>query len=136
MITYASELTSSLQIQSLSPSTLRQRMKRVKFYYHALHVLKTAEPRLRKSIISNCKRELVNIISECLNVLNGNIKLTRCNTRKLRKHKAALRKVAYKRVPFSSKKKLIVQRGGFVLPLLSTVLPTIASLIFRPSEDT
>jgi len=109
----------------------------MKSYYHALHVLKTAEPKLHKAIISNCKRELVNSISECvLNVLNGNIKLTRCNTRKLRKHKAALRKVACKQVPLSSKKKLIVQRGGFLIPLLSAVLPTIASLINRPSKDT
>jgi len=38
--------------------------------------------------------------------------------------------VADKRVPLSNKKKLIVQRGGFLLPLLSTVLPAIASLIF------
>jgi len=106
----------------------------VKSNYHALHVLKTAEPRLRKAIVSNCKKDLVNTISECvLNVLNGNIKLTGCSKRKLRKHKAALRKVADKRVPLSSKKKFIVQSGGFLLPLLSAVLPTIASLIFKPS---
>ena len=104
-------------------------MKRVKSYYHALHVLNTAEPKLRKAIISNCKMELVNSVSECArNVLNGNIKLTRCNTRKLRKHKAALRKVADKRVSLSSKKKLIVQRGGFLLPPWSAIFPKIASL--------
>ena len=101
---------------------------------YALRVLKTAEPRLRKVIVSNCKKDLVNILSECvLNVLNGNIKLTGFSKRKLRKHNAALRKVADKRVPLSSKKKFIVQRGGFLLPLLSAVLPTIASLIFKPS---
>jgi len=98
--------------------------------YHALHVLRSAEPKLRKAIISNCNKELVNSISECiLNVLNVNVKLTGCNTRKLRKHTVALRKVADKRVPLSTKKKLIVKRGGFLLPLLSTVLPAIASLI-------
>jgi len=62
-------------------------MKRVKSNYHALHVLKTADPKLCKAIISNCNKELVNSISECiLNVLNGNVKLAGCNTRKLRKH--------------------------------------------------
>ena len=85
-------------------------MKRVKTKYRALHVLKTAEPRLRK-------KDLVNSIIECvLNVLYGNIKLTGCNTHKLLKHKVALRKDADKRVPISSKKKIIVQRGGFLLP--------------------
>jgi len=46
-------------------------MKRVKSNYHALHVIKTAEPNMRKAIMSNCNKELVNNISECiLNVLN------------------------------------------------------------------
>jgi len=106
----------------------------VKSNYHAVHVLKTAEPRLHKAIVSNCKKDLVNSKSECvLSVLNSNIKLTGCNRRKLRKHKVALRKVAEKRVPLSSMKKFIIQRGGFLLPILSAVLPAIASLIFRPS---
>jgi len=105
-------------------------MKRVKSNYNALHVLRTAEPKLRKALISNCNKELVKSISEfILNVLNGNVKLTGCNTRKLRKHKITLRKVADKRVPLSTKKKPIIQRGGFLLPLLSAVLSPIASMI-------
>jgi len=100
--------------------------------YHTLQVLNTADPKLRKAIISKCNKELVNCISECdLNVLNGNIKLSGCVTRKLQKHKATLRKISDRRVPLSKKKKLIVQRGGFLLPLLSAVLPTLASFIFR-----
>ena len=107
-------------------------MKRVKTNYHTLQVLKTADPKLRKAIISKCNKELVNCISECvLNVLNGYIQLPGGVTRKLQKHKAALRKVSDRRVPLSKKKKLIVQRGGFLQPLLSAVLPTLASLIFR-----
>ena len=82
--------------------------------YHAPHVLKTAEPRLRKAIVSNCKKDLVNTICECvLNILNGNIKLTGCSNRKLRKHKVAIRKVADKRVPLSSKKKLKFKEAVF-----------------------
>ena len=106
-------------------------MKRLRSNYHAIYVLKDAKTKLRKAIISNCDRELVNSICECvLNVLNGNVKLTGCVTRKLRKHKAVLRKVADKRVPISGKK-LIVQRRGFLLPLLSAVLPALATLIFK-----
>ena len=87
-------------------------MKRVKSNYHTLYVLKKTHPKLRKAIISNCNKEFVNSISECiLNVLKGNVKLLGCSTRKLRKYKAAVRKVADKRVPLSSKKHLIVQRG-------------------------
>jgi len=104
----------------------------VKTNYHTLQVLKAADPKLRKAIISKRNKKLVNCISECvLNVLNGNIKMTGCDTRKLQKHKAALRKFVDRHVPLSSKKKLIVQRGGFLLPLLSSVLPTLASLMLR-----
>jgi len=108
-------------------------MKRVKSNYHGLHFLKTAEPRLPKALITNCNKELVNCISECvLNVLNGNIQLSGCKTRKLKKFKSAFRKVADRHISLSAKKRLIVQRGGFRLNLLSAILPTIASLIFKP----
>jgi len=97
----------------------------VKSNYHAFHVLKTAESRLRKALITNCNKEHVNCISECvLIVLNGNLKLSDCNRRKLQKHKSALRKVADRHVSLSGKKRLIVQRFS--------ILPTIASLIFKP----
>ena len=63
-------------------------------------MFKTATPKLHKAIVSNCDKELVNSICECvLNVLNGNVRLSDCVARKLRKHRAVLRKVADKRVP-------------------------------------
>ena len=99
---------------------------------HDLHVFKTATLKLRKAIVSNCDRELVHSICECvLNVLNGKVRLSDCVARKLRKHRTVLRKVADKRVHLLGKKKLIVQRGGFLLPLLSAVLPALATLIFN-----
>ena len=107
-------------------------MKRLRSKFLALHVLKTATPKMRKAIISSCDRELVLSMCECvLNVLNGNVRFSDCVARKLRKDRAVLRKVADKRVPLSGKKKLIVQRGGFLLPLVGAVLRATASLIFR-----
>jgi len=108
-------------------------MKRVKSKYHSLHVLNSAETRLPKALITNCKKELLNCISECVfNVLKRQFKIVRLNTRKLQKYKSALRKVADRHVSLSGKKRHIVKRGGFLLPLLSAILPTIASLIFIP----
>jgi hypothetical protein len=99
-------------------------------------VLRKARPKLRKAIVSHCDKELVKSICECaLNVLSGNLDLTDCAKRKLRKHKLVLRQVADKRVPLSSKKRLIVQKGGFLLPLLTAVLPALASYIFRPRNN-
>jgi len=76
----------------------------VKSNYQALHVLKTSEQRLRKALLSNCKKVLVNCISECvLNVLNVNLNLSDSNTRKLQKHKSVFRKVADRHVSLSGK---------------------------------
>jgi len=106
-------------------------MKRIKSNYHALNVLNSAQPKLRKGIISTSNGELLNCICECiLKVLNGNLIVSDCAKQKLRKYKLVLRKVAYKRVT-PAKKRLINQRGGFLLPLLNAVLPTLANLLFR-----
>ena len=78
---------------------------------------KHARPKLRKAIILNCDRDLVNCISACvLNVLNGNVTLTGCVKRKLSKHKLALRKLVYKQVQNTGKKRIILQRGGSSSP--------------------
>ena len=107
-------------------------MKRVKEHYHTLQVLKSAKPKLRKAIISAGGKELIDSINECvLNVLVGNVPLSKCLRRKLQKYKLALRRLADKRVRQSAKKRLLIQKGGFLLPLLTTILPIIASVIFR-----
>jgi len=107
-------------------------MKRRKANYHTLHVLKNAKPKLRRAIISEGDKEPVNSINEfVLNVLNGNIPLSTCLKRKLKKHILALRRFADKRVRHSANKRLFIQRGGFLLPLLSTILPILASVILR-----
>jgi len=95
-------------------------------------VLKNAKPKLRKAILSNCNKELINTISECvLNVLRGNVKLTDCQKRRLHKFRDQLRSVAGRRVSLAAKKRIINQSGGFLVPFLSAILPTVASLIFR-----
>ena len=106
--------------------------RRLRLSYHNLHTLKDAHPKLRKAIISNCNRNLVNNISECaLNILRGNVRLTDCQKRKLGKFKRQLRTVVDKRVHLARKESLIIQRGGFIVPLLSAVLSTLASLIYN-----
>ena len=80
-------------------------MKRIRANYHTLHVLKNAKPKLRRAIISEGGKELINSINECvLNVLVGNIPVTTYLKRKLKKHKLALRRLADKRVRHSAKK--------------------------------
>jgi hypothetical protein len=104
--------------------------------YHILRVLKAACPKLRTGIISNCDKGLVNDICECiLNVLKRNINLTACSKRKLKKYKTVIRTLIDKRSPLSTKKRLIIQKGGFLLPLLTAVLQILANLIFRKASS-
>ena len=100
-------------------------MKSIKANYHTLHVLKNAKPKLRRAILSEGGKELFNSIKEY--VLNA-VHLSEVQAEET---KATLRRLADKRVRHSAKKRLLVQRGGFLLPLLSTVLPILASVIFR-----
>lgn len=89
-----------------------------------LQVLKKASPKLRQNILkSSGNKELILAIIECaLNVLNGQCKLPSCSRRKLTKHKKALRHLVDRSVPLARKKKTLVQKGGFLIPLLSAVL--------------
>jgi hypothetical protein len=103
--------------------------------YHSLRVLKTACHKQRKGIFSHCNKGSVNDISEYIYVFVGNIKLTGCSKRKLKKYKTLLRTLIDKRRPLSNKTRLIIQKIGFLLPLLTAVLPTLTSLIFRKSSN-
>jgi len=106
-------------------------MKRIRSNYHSLHVLKDARPKLQRAILANSDKALINGVGECaLNVLQGNVKLSNCKKWTLRNFRRQLRSVADRHVPLARKKKLIIQSGGFLVPLLSVVLPTIASLVY------
>jgi hypothetical protein len=60
-------------------------MKRIRSSYHTLHVLKAADPKLRKAVIANCNQETLKSIWECaFNVLLGNIPMSACRKRELR----------------------------------------------------
>jgi len=103
--------------------------------YHSLQVLKDARPKLRRVILANSDKELINSAGECaLNVLQGNVRLSNCKKRKLRKIRRQIRTVANRHVPLALKKRLIIQSGGFLVPLPSIVLPTIASLVYDYSR--
>jgi len=106
-------------------------MRRIKSNFHKLHTLKGTQPKLRKALISNCDKDLVKCVCECaLNLLHGNVQLSDCTRRKLLKYRRRLRTVVDRRVLLARKKKLIIQRGGFLVPLLTAVLFTSASLIY------
>lgn len=85
----------------------------------------------RKALLQKSDNKLVRHICECaLNVLVGNVPLDKRHKSKLRKHASILRTLAEPRVSLCKKKKLIIQRGGFLPALLAPIIGTVlASLI-------
>ena len=98
--------------------------------YNALTYLAGLKGRkLNRVLKSACDQDLTKAICECsLNVLNGHVKLSPPQLSKLKKHKKKLRILANKSIPIS-RKKAVVQQGGFIAPLLGAVLPVLASLL-------
>ena len=106
-------------------------MSRLQSQLHFLHVLKDAKPQARRALLACANDELIKAIVECaLNTLNGNHKLTKEEKSKLKKYKSRLRTLINPKISFKSKRKLLVQKGGFLVPLLASVLSgVIGSLI-------
>ncbi len=99
-------------------------MKRLKDHKHTLYVLKNCNPEVRKSILKNASPELIKTLCEiCTNTLNGNTKISPTYKKKLTSHKTSLRKLVSPRLGLKSKKKILIQQGGF-LPTLITALLT------------
>ena len=103
---------------------------RIKRNIDTIRVLKRASPKLRKAILANSDKDLVLALCEIVaNVLAGTVKLQSKDKKRLIKHRGALRKIADTRVPIVHKKKLLVQRGGFLTTLLVPALTLLGTLI-------
>lgn len=108
-------------------------MKRLRSHKHTLQVLKNANPKLRKAILESGDDELIKTIIECvINTLNGNHKISTQVKQKLCKYKNCFRKLIQPKISLKKKRKIIIQKGGFLLPLLGSILSgVIGSLINR-----
>ena len=106
--------------------------RHVKSNAHLLKVLAECSPELRKSILQSASNSLLTSLCECcLNVLNGNVRLTSHQKRKLVRHKHKLRTLADRKIARKRKKQLLIQQGGFIGALLGPVLSTLAGLLFK-----
>ena len=112
-------------------------MSRSQSQLHFLHVLKNAKPQARRALLASANKELIKAIVECaLNTLNGNHKLTKEEKSKLKKYKSRLRNLINPKISFKSMRKLLVQKGGFIVPLLASVLSgVIGSLISNNNNN-
>ena len=114
-------------------------MQRIKDNYAYLDLLaKCTKKDKLHNIIRNADKELILAIGECiLNCLNGNINIDETTKRKLSRHKHELRESARskKKSSIKTKKQILVQSGGSILPiLLPIVTQALSSLLFSGNK--
>lgn len=84
----------------------------------------------RATFLRTADDKLIRCIGECVfNTLKGNVPLERGEKNRLSKYKATLRRIASKRSNLKNKRKLLVQRGGFLSYIIGPILTALLSRI-------
>ena len=92
-----------------------------------LHLLVHCPESQRKVLLTTATPEQVHVMCEvCHNLLKGNIPISQRQKERLEPHKDDIRVLARASIPFKTKKKLLVQRGG---GLVEEVLPPLMSAL-------
>ena len=103
---------------------------RIKKCFPKLKKLRDSSAQSRNFIIQSADRQLLKSICEIvLNVLKGNVKLDDKQRKQLKLHRDLLRKLVDKKVNLPKKRKILLQRGGFLPSLLIPALAVAASII-------
>lgn len=105
-----------------------------------LCLLSNCKNKLRKAIVSNSNRDQIYSVCECvLNVSNGNVKLSKDDFAKLKRYKKHFKKLLSRKGSLQEKKKILIQRGGFLQFLIPAVISGISSIvaaaISKPAEQ-
>lgn len=96
---------------------------------HLRH-LKNAKKQKRASLLKSAQKDLILCICDCANnILRGNVQLRSKDKKALKRHKRALRALAERRKGIETKRKLLVQKGGFLPFLLAPILSAAGGLI-------
>ena len=105
-------------------------MKRIENNIDYLKVLSKCKKNLRNGIIMNSDKEQIYTLCECiLNLLHGNINISEDQFNQLKPYKHTFRKILNNKEKLKSKKKLIVQKGGFLEILLPAVISGLSAII-------
>jgi flagellar motor switch protein FliM len=90
-----------------------------------------ANKTLQQKIFKIVDEDFVEVISECIhNFLKGNIKISKNQVKKLKKHQASLRTIGDPTISATAKKKIINQKGHLFIRLflINTIEPLMGFL--------
>ena len=94
-----------------------------------------SQPQARRALLASADDDLIKAIVECaINTLNGNHKLTKDEKSKLQKYKGRLRALVSPKISFKNKRKLLIQKGGFIVPLLTSILSGVIGALINNSS--
>lgn len=100
-----------------------------------LQALQHLNQEQRQALLRKADPGIIRCICECaLNVLCGNVPLKGSQRKKLRRHAPILRRLASKKSSWRSKKRFVVQSGGFLPLLLAPILGTLLSNLIGGSR--
>lgn len=95
-----------------------------------LRVLKKANSKQRKAILDSGSKDLILCLCEIIdNILAGTVKLSPKQKKNLSKYKSLLRQLVDKKVPITTKRKLFIQKGGFLPAIIGPALGLAATLV-------
>lgn len=86
---------------------------------HFLYLLSKSKPIYRKKLLEIAtKEELKAIIDILFNISRGSVKIPPSSISRGRKYRQVIKKLISKRGSLGEKRKLLIQRGGAIFPLL------------------
>jgi hypothetical protein len=102
---------------------------------HTLCVLKSAEPKLRKALLKAVPPQVIETIAEIAhNILRGNVPLSEKQRKKIEPFKKVIRKIASNCVSCKKKRKLLIQKGGFLGVIISSLLASIVGELLHTAK--
>jgi hypothetical protein len=97
-----------------------------------MKLLARSPPKRRREIIKLAPKELVHSFSEgALNVLKGNIRLSKKKQASLKRYKTNVYNLASRKTSLAKKKQVLMSGGAFFPLLASIIIPAITALITR-----
>jgi len=110
------------------PKKMSERIKRFLTTLRRIHRI---GEKAKREYLKRCNRQFIDCVSECAkNVLKGNIPLTDAQMSNLRPRRQDLRALSVKKTSLTKKRK-IIQKGGFLSALLAPALSVLAGLLLK-----
>ena len=110
------------------------KIDRAKRNFHLLVSIADCKRCIRNSLIEKGFKDFIESLLDCVdNLLKNNINLSPEEFESLKKFKLLIRKLV-KKGKLKEKKKLLIQKGGFLQYFIPAAISTISALISNASE--